>query len=97
MVTYDPENLAKHGITVTETDEVLQDPRSIWLDLGASHNGNDRLMFVRLTKAGRALEVGVELTEQDEHVFHAMDAGKGYLKEFNNAHKRNARRQKRTP
>jgi hypothetical protein len=34
MVSYNNESLAKHGITTVETDEVLSDPRTIWLDLG---------------------------------------------------------------
>jgi hypothetical protein len=42
-------------------------------------------MFVGLTKTSRALEIGVELIGEDEHVFHAMDAGERYLKEFNDA------------
>lgn len=46
---------------------------------------DDRLIFVGLTREGRALEVGLELVGDDEHVFHAMDAGKRYLKEFNDA------------
>jgi uncharacterized DUF497 family protein len=86
MVTYNSDNLARHGITISEVDQVLNDQRTIWLDLGVSRDGNDRLMFVGLTKAGRALEVGVELIGADELVFHAMDAGERYLKEFNDAH-----------
>lgn len=85
MLTYNTGNLVGHDVTVTEVDEVLNDPRTIWLDLGVSRDGNDRLMFVGLTRAGRVVEVGVELIDEDEHVFHAMDAGKHYLKEFNDA------------
>jgi uncharacterized DUF497 family protein len=85
MVTYSAENLANHNVAVMEVDEVLSDFRTIWLDLGPSRDGNDRLMFVGLTKAGRALEIGVELIGEDEHVFHAMAAGDQYLKEFNDA------------
>jgi uncharacterized DUF497 family protein len=85
VLSYKIDNLAKHDITTTEVDEVLNDLRTIWLDLGVSRDGNDRLMFVGLTRAGRVLEVGVELISEDEHVFHAMDAGERYLKEFNDA------------
>lgn len=49
-----------------EVDEILNDPRTIWLDLGVSREGNDRLMFIGLTRDGRALEVGVELIGDDE-------------------------------
>ena len=82
MLTYDAESVARHNVTTTEIDEVLNDIRTIWLDLGVSRGGNDRLMFIGLTKAGRALEIGVELIGDDEYVFHAMDAGEHYLKEF---------------
>ncbi|MBI4473317.1 MAG: hypothetical protein HY646_11665 [Acidobacteria bacterium] len=85
MVTYNTESLTKHNVTVIEVDEVLSDSRTIWLDLGPSRDGNDRLMFIGLTKAVRALEVGIELIGEDEYVFHAMAAGEHYLKEFNDA------------
>ena len=85
LLSHNSENLAKHGVTAAEVDEVLNDSPSIWLDLGISREGNDRLMFIGLTKAVRALEVAVELIEDDEHVFHAMYAGEHYLKEFNDA------------
>jgi uncharacterized DUF497 family protein len=86
VVTYNTENLTKHGVTATEVDEVLSDSRTIWLDLGPSRDGNDRLIFIGLTKGGRALEVGIELISEDEYVFHAMAASEHYLKEFNHAH-----------
>ena len=85
MLTYNDDSLKRHNVTTTEVDEVLGSPRTIWLDLGVSRDGNDRLMFVGLTKAARALEVGVELIGDDDHVFHAMDAGERYLREFNDA------------
>ncbi|MBX9772428.1 MAG: hypothetical protein K2X29_13720 [Candidatus Obscuribacterales bacterium] len=85
MITYQTDNLKTHGVTVLEVDEVLNHPRTIWLDLGSSRNGNDRLMFIGLTKSGRILEVGIELVDDNEHVFHAMTAGKKYIQEFNNA------------
>ena len=85
MLAYNPESAARHNATTTEIDEVLNDSRTIWLDLGVSRDGNDRLMFIGLTSTGRALEIGVELIGEDEYVFHAMDAGEHYLKEFNDA------------
>jgi uncharacterized DUF497 family protein len=85
VLTYHPENAARHNTTTAEIDEVLNDSRTIWLDLGVSRDGNDRLMFIGLTSLGRALEIGVELIGEDEYVFHAMDAGEHYLKEFNDA------------
>lgn len=97
MVTYSSESLARHGISTAEIDEVLNDQCTIWLDLGVSRDGNDRLMFVGLTKFGRVLEVGVELVDDDEHIFHAMDAGERYVEEFNNAQQRISRRKKRSP
>lgn len=85
MITYNTESLTKHDVTVIEVDEVLSDSRTIWLDLGPSRNGNDRLMFIGLTRAGRALEVGIELIGEDDYVFHTMAASEHYLKEFNDA------------
>ena len=85
MITQNTENLAKHNVTAIEVDEVLSDPRTIWLDLGPSRDGNDRLMFIGLTKGGRVLEVGIELIGEGEYVFHAMAASEHYLKEFNDA------------
>ncbi|MBX9877393.1 MAG: hypothetical protein K2Y22_02960 [Candidatus Obscuribacterales bacterium] len=89
MISYKKDNLQRHNVTVTEVDEVLNGTESIWLDLGVSISGNDRLMFVGFTKSGRILEVGVELVGDDEIVFHAMNAGKKYLEEFTDAQKRN--------
>lgn len=85
MITYNHRNLVKHGISNVDVDEVLNDSLTIWIDLGVSRHGNDRLMFIGFTKTGRILEVGVELIGDDEYVFHAMDAGEHYIKEFNNA------------
>ena len=85
MVTYNTENLTEHDVTAIEVDEVLSDSRTIWLDLGPSRDGNDRLMFIGLTKGGRVLEVGIELIGEGEYVFHAMAASEHYLKEFNDA------------
>ena len=85
MVTYNTQSLIKHSVTAMEVDEVLSDRRTIWLDLGSSRDGNDRLMFIGLTKAARALEVGIEFIGEDEYVFHAMAAREQYLKEFNDA------------
>lgn len=85
MFTYNTGNLAKHNVTTVEIDEVLSDSRTIWLDLGVSRDGNDRLMFIGFTRAGRILEVGIELIAKDEYVFHSMPAGESYLKEFNDA------------
>jgi len=42
VVTYNAENLTKHNVTAIEVDEVLSHPRTIWLDLGPSREGNDR-------------------------------------------------------
>ena len=72
-------------MTTIEVDEVLSNSRTIWLDLGPGRNGNDRLMPIGLTKAGRPLEVGIELIGEDDYVFHAMAAGEHYLKEFSDA------------
>jgi hypothetical protein len=57
---------------------------SFALDLESSDRGNDRVMIVGWTYAGRVLEIGVEYfdREEREHIFHAMDAGKTYKREL---------------
>lgn len=81
MLTYDHDNLQKHDVTTFEVDQVL-DSRNLTtrvFDLVPARNGNERVMFVGVTVDGRMLEVGVEIiSEEDEHVFHAMDATKQY-------------------
>jgi len=80
--TCDWQNLEKHGVTTDEVDEVLfNDPLDF--DLEPSKDGNDRILFIGFTYAGRLLEVGVEyLHEEDEHIFHGMDATKHYRNAF---------------
>ena len=81
MLTYDDRNLKKHKVSRKEVDQVL-DSRNLTtnvFDLAPARNGNERTMFVGLTMRGRLLEVGVEaISDEDEHVFHAMNATKQY-------------------
>jgi uncharacterized DUF497 family protein len=82
LITYDYFNLRKHRVAPQEADEVLaNDPLDFELTISCS--GNDRVMFVGFTYAGRLLEVGVEyVSNYHEHVFHAMRATKSYRKEI---------------
>jgi uncharacterized DUF497 family protein len=81
MITYDDTNLKKHKVTSQEADQVL-DSRNLTtrvFDLEPACNGNERAMFVGLTLEGRLIEVGLEaISDEDDHVFHAMDATKQY-------------------
>lgn len=81
MLGYDHSNLKKHKVKIQEVDQVL-DSRNLTtrvFDLSPARNGNERVMFVGLTMQGRLLEVGVEaISDEDEHVFHAMSATKQY-------------------
>ena len=84
MITYDDDNLAKHGITRQEVDQVL-DSRNLTtrvFELQPSRQGNSRVMYVGFTLQAPLLEVGVEYLEESDHVFHADDATKAYRKEF---------------
>jgi hypothetical protein len=55
----------------------------VTIDLGPSDHGNDRVMWIGFTFGLRLLEIGIEyLPNDNEHVFHAMNATKEYLKEF---------------
>lgn len=81
MISYDDDNLRKHDVTRQEVDQVL-DSRNLTtrvFDLIPARNGNERAMFVGLTIEGRLVEVGLEaVSEEDDHVFHAMDATQQY-------------------
>ncbi len=83
-VTYEYENLHKHGVSYAEVQEVFASELSHAEVLEPSDHGNDRAMIVGWTHSGRVLEIGIEFFEADdrEHIFHAMDAGKTYKKNF---------------
>lgn len=83
-VSFEGENLKKHGISRDEVKEVFASDLSFAEDLECSDYGNDGAMVIGWTFAGRILEIGIECFEFEgrEHVFHAMDAGKRYKKEF---------------
>jgi len=84
ITTFDEDNLAEHGATCAEIKEVFESDLSFTVDLEPSKRGYDRMMVIGWTYKGRILEVGVELIEvgDREHIFHAMDAGKQYRREF---------------
>ncbi|MBX9690255.1 MAG: hypothetical protein K2X27_26315 [Candidatus Obscuribacterales bacterium] len=83
-MTFEEENLRKHGVSQSEIQEVFASDLSYAEDLEPSERGNDRAMIIGWTYSGRILEIGIEYfeTEDREHVFHAMDAGKAYKKDF---------------
>lgn len=79
--TYNYESLDRHGVTVQEADEVYATGCDFDLDPGS--DGNDRLMVVGWTSAGRLLEVGIEyLPDGNEHIFHACAATTAYRELF---------------
>ncbi|CAN5489435.1 hypothetical protein BH10CYA1_BH10CYA1_24010 [soil metagenome] len=82
--TYEDENLRQHRVTTTEIQEVFASDLSFADDLDPSDRGNDRAMVIGWTQSGRILEIGIEYFEDEdrEHVFHGMDAGKAYKKDF---------------
>lgn len=51
-------------------------------DLEPSERGYSRVMTIGWTEDGRILEIGIEYFSNRDHVFHAKDAGKTYVKEF---------------
>ena len=83
-LSFEDQNLRKHKVSCSEVKEVLGSDLSFGEDLAPSDFGNDRTMIIGWTFEGRILEVGIEYFENEdrEHVFHAMDAGKRYKKEF---------------
>lgn len=82
--TYDELNLQKNGITHEEIEQVFQSDLTFAEEMDPSERGNDRAMIIGWTHDGRLLEVGIEYFEKEEreHVFHAMDAGRAYRKQF---------------
>lgn len=82
--TYEDDNLHKNGVTRAEVQEVFASDLSFAEDLEPSNRGNDRAMVIGWTQSGRILEIGIEYFEDEdrEHIFHGMDAGKDYKKEF---------------
>ena len=83
--TYDYDNLAGHGVSQSEVDEVLRSAVSAEFDLPPNLRGNQRVMIVGFTtQTARLLELGIEFfTNEDRtHVFHADDAGKYYQLKF---------------
>ncbi len=83
-ITFEGANIEKNGVTETEIKEVFESDLSFAEDITPSARGNDRTMIIGWTFAGRVLEVGIEYFEVEdrEHVFHAMDAGKNFKREF---------------
>jgi len=80
-VTYNYESLDKHGVTEQEADEVYATGKDF--DLEPSSSGNDRIMVVGWTAAGRLLEVGIEyMPHGHDHIFHTSDATKPYCELF---------------
>jgi uncharacterized DUF497 family protein len=83
-VTYNHRNLAQHGITPEQVDEVATAPMTIECEMSPSVQGNQRIMLVGFTSCGRLLEVGIEFFHYESriHFFHATDANKHYKLEF---------------
>ncbi len=84
ITTFEDENITKNGVTRREIQEVFESDLSFVDDLEPSERGNDRAMIIGWTFSGRILEIGIEYfeTEEREHIFHAMDAGKSYKVNF---------------
>jgi uncharacterized DUF497 family protein len=84
ITTFEDDNINKNGVTRREIQEVFESDLSIADDLEPSERGNDRAMIIGWTYSGRILEIGIEYFEYEdrEHIFHALDAGKDYKKNF---------------
>lgn len=79
--TFNDESLCRHGITRYECLEVLADPLRRFLNQEESERGHPHRLYVGFTLRGRCLEIGVELTQEEEeqtvwHVYHANRARK---------------------
>jgi len=78
---YNHDSLDRHGVSEQDVDEVYANGKDF--DMSSSVKGNDRIMVVGWTSAGRLLEVGIEyLADGDEYIFHAMEATQYYRELF---------------
>jgi len=81
--SYNSESLKRHDVSTDEIKEVLRSPLTVVVDLEPSNHGNYRVMWVGFTFNLRVLEIGIEYMPNDqEHIFHAMDATKQYRQEL---------------
>ncbi len=81
-ITFDEFNIKKNRVTTEEILEVFESDFSIEVGLIPNERGNVRVMIIGWTFSGRILEVGVEYFGDMEHIFHAMNAGKEYKRDF---------------
>ena len=84
ITSFEEDNIRKNGVSHREIQEVFESDLSYADDLEPSERGNDRAMIIGWTFLGRILEIGIEYFESEdrEHIFHAMDAGKNYKNDF---------------
>jgi uncharacterized DUF497 family protein len=80
--TYNHESLQRHNVTQEEIQDVIASDLSFCEDLEPSERGYNRIMTIGWTEYGRVLEIGIEYFPRYDHVFHAKDAGKAYVKSF---------------
>ncbi len=85
--TFDYDNIDDHDCTTDECIEVIL-TTNYTFNMGPSHDGNDRAMFVgKPVISETVLEVSVEYMEDPltgeeiEHIFHGMKARKANIKE----------------
>ena len=82
MRTYNDESLQRHHVSREEIQDVIASELSLYRDLEPSERGYSRIMTIGWTEDGRILKIGIEYFPDRDHVFHANDAGKTYVKEF---------------
>lgn len=83
MITYDDENLRKHGLSRDDADEILDTDLKIEEPMTSSARGNARVMLIGFNFSGQLLEFGVEiLSETHIHVFHGNKATKQHRELF---------------
>lgn len=62
MITYDDDNLRKHGLTRDEADEILDTDLKMEEPMSDSERGNARVMLIGFNFSGQLLEIGVEVS-----------------------------------
>jgi len=76
-ITYDDENLEKHGLSRDDADELLETDIKIEEPMPNSERGNARVMLIGFNSIGQLLEIGIEVFSINRiHVFHGKKANK---------------------
>jgi uncharacterized DUF497 family protein len=82
ITTFNDDSLARGKVTHAEIEEVLSDLLTLVVEEGQSKRGNPTRTYVGFTRSDRLLEIGIEYSENENHVFHARKANAKTMKAY---------------